>query len=133
MVLKQIYIIEDNIFIANILSEIFKNNGFLVTQFHSGENLLEFLSDANEVKVDLFLIDYIMLGISGLELAETLKLDNRFKDVPTVLYTQDKELPHVKNDRFNIFDAILFKNLEGIEIVKAINKIFNKKNNTKII
>ncbi len=131
--LKQIYIIEDNIFIANILSEIFKNNGFLVTQFHSGENLLEFLSDANEVKVDLFLIDYIMLGISGLELAETLKLDNRFKDVPTVLYTQDKELPHVKNDRFNIFDAILFKNLEGIEIVKAINKIFNKKKNIKII
>ncbi len=131
VVSKHIFIIEDNIFIANMVCEIFKNNGFLTTQFHSGEDLLKFLSETNDIKIDLFWIDYIMLGINGLELAETLQLDNRFKDIPAVLYTQDKELPYVGNDRFNVFDAILFKNTESTEIIKVINKLIDKNNKVK--
>ena len=123
---KQIYVIEDNIFIANMLCEILKNSGFLTKIFNSREDLLKFLSETKNIKVDLFWIDYLMLGINGLELAETVKLDDRFKNIPIILYTQDTELPYIKNDRFKIFDAILFKNMESKEITKSVTKIINK-------
>lgn len=61
---KTIAIVDDDIYIGNMVEEVLKNNGYQVLRAYSGTEILLLLSNN---KPDLILLDLMMPGLSGEE------------------------------------------------------------------
>lgn len=79
-----ILVVEDEDAIREMLTLVLEQAQFLVTPVASAEEALPLLS---EQRIDLALLDWMLPGISGVELARRLKKDNSFKDLPIILLT----------------------------------------------
>jgi len=79
-----ILVVEDEDAIREMLTLVLEQAQFLVTPVACAEEALPLLS---EQRIDLALLDWMLPGISGVELARRLKKDNSFKDLPIILLT----------------------------------------------
>src|SRR3972149_1695242 len=80
---KIILLADDEIMLRDLLAELLESSGFNVIGVTSGAEVLKVLTE--EMKVDLVIIDYNMLGMSGLECAEHIRKLN-YK-MPIILST----------------------------------------------
>jgi len=81
--------IDDDPEVLRVREQLLEMNGFLVFTASSGAEGLQLLSDGQTV--DLVLLDYVMPGMSGKQLAEELK--RLYPQVPIVLVSGFQELP----------------------------------------
>jgi CheY-like chemotaxis protein len=81
--------IDDDPEVLRAREQLLEMNGFLVFTASSGAEGLQLLSDGQTV--DLVLLDYVMPGMSGKQLAEELK--RLYPQVPIVLVSGFQELP----------------------------------------
>ena len=82
---KTILVVEDDFASRQYLLLLLKKLEYKSHAAETGEQALEIMKDNN---ADLMLLDIALgPGISGLELGETLKKEDRFKDVPMVAVT----------------------------------------------
>lgn len=79
-----ILVVEDEDAIREMLEMVLDQAGFHVDTAASAEQGLQLLS---ECRVDLILLDWMLPGISGVELARRLKKEPGFKDLPIILLT----------------------------------------------
>ena len=70
---ERILVVEDETAMADMLAGFFAEQGFACTTRPSGEDAIEFLSDAD---VDLVLLDLHLPAMSGIELLERLRTDH---------------------------------------------------------
>lgn len=79
-----ILVVEDEDAIREMLVMVLEQANFRVIEAASAELALSVLA---ENRVDLLLLDWMLPGISGVELARRLKRDSSYKDLPIILLT----------------------------------------------
>lgn len=80
--LYKILVVDDERGYRNTIKYILEANGYMVTTCKSGEEALQYLDREN---FHLVLTDYIMPGINGLELLETIK--EEYPDIEVIVFT----------------------------------------------
>jgi len=118
---KKILVVDDEKGIVDILRRFLAQEGFDVLTATDGGKALQI---AKEFVPDLIILDIMMPGVGGGEVAEGIKEDAKLKDIPIVFLTglvSDNESSNYnENSKGRI---ILSKSLEISEQVKAIKRI----------
>ncbi|MBO5293250.1 MAG: response regulator [Lachnospiraceae bacterium] len=90
MRIKHILAVDDNRTNLNIVKDALKDK-YRVTCVQSGPEALHFL-EQNRKKVDLILLDLIMPHMTGLDVLEQLKKDEKLRTVPVVFLTSNRSV-----------------------------------------
>ncbi len=93
-----ILVVDDEEHIRDMLLMVLENAGMNVTAVATAEEAQQSLAQAT---VDLLVLDWMLPGISGIEMARRLKNDSRFTSLPIILLTARIE----KNDRIRAFEV----------------------------
>lgn len=91
---KNILIVEDEIDMSNLLKMRLENCGYGVMVGRDGQ---EGLSLAQQHKPDLIILDLMLPKIDGYKVCRMLKFDEKYKNIPVIIYTartqeQDRQL-----------------------------------------
>jgi CheY-like chemotaxis protein len=78
----RILVVDDELSNAEVLGMILDEEGFQVTTAGDGRQALERLQEAAP---DLLITDYMMPGMSGVELARAVRQQPRFSNLPVLL------------------------------------------------
>ncbi len=82
--MKRIAIVEDETDLRELLRLHVERDGYEALEFSSGDEFLRFL-DAGVV--DLVLLDIMLPGTDGLKICQTVRQDERLKDIPIIMVT----------------------------------------------
>ena len=95
---KTVLLVEDDVFLSNLLSVRLQKLGALVLRAYDGEEALGVVKTSGH-KIDLILLDIIIPKKSGFEVLEELKADPVFKEIPVMIVSnlgQDADVEHAK-------------------------------------
>ena len=96
--IKTILLVEDNVHISEVLVQaITQETSFSVMHVSNG---LEALSAIDGMKPDLFVFDYQLPYMNGIELFDRLHASNEFADIPTIIMSA--HLPYQEIARRNV-------------------------------
>ncbi len=115
---QRIFVVDDTVFMATVITKVLQSANYLVTAFYSGEELLEALK---KEKPDIILLDVVMTGISGYEVLDILRQDSRYNLIPILMLTgQSEEEDKLKGLEMGADDYIVkpFNNRELLARVK---------------
>ncbi len=77
--------IEDDTFLGELIAERLRGEGYEVTYVVNGEDALK---EANEPPPpDMILSDIMLPGVDGFEILESVKKDERLRNVPVILFS----------------------------------------------
>jgi len=116
--MKKIVIVEDDDIIAQLLAVYFSEAGFSVDTFASGQELFE----EDLAPADLFIIDYSLPGLTGLEIAERIRKQNQL--IPLIMISasfQDKQATLNSG-----IDAFFEKPFQLSELTKTVIELLNR-------
>jgi DNA-binding response OmpR family regulator len=83
-----ILIVEDERDIAEILKVQLETSGHHVTLIHDGAEALEFIQEqGDEQKIDLYILDRMLPGTTGLEICKFLRMFKKTKSKPILMLT----------------------------------------------
>ena len=85
---QTIFVVEDEMHIQQLIKYNLEANGFKVTVFDNGEDLLSY---SLENIPDLFILDIMLPGIDGLEVCRQLKQNSLTKSIPIIMLTAKSE------------------------------------------
>ena len=85
---ENIFVVEDEKNIQKLIKYNLESNGFRVSTFDNGEDLLE---KCKEMTPDLFLLDIMLPGIDGLEVCRKLKENSKTNLIPIIMLTAKGE------------------------------------------
>ncbi len=124
-------IVDDLGVMRTLLEEQFSLAGMKCTSAKSGEEALAFLTEAaiEDAPYDLVLIDYIMGGMNGEELAEKIKTDNNLKDTCLVMLTSTGNPLDERKFYERGFSAHLTKPFRNDELLNNLAVIWSDYNN----
>lgn len=83
-----IYAVEDEFHIQQLIKYNLESNGFKVTLFENGEDLLK---ECQNILPNLFILDIMLPGIDGLEVCRQLRQNMRTKNIPIIMLTAKSE------------------------------------------
>lgn len=81
---KKIVLVDDEVDILDFLGYNLEKEGFKVTTFNTGE---EILKSVNDISPDLIILDIMMPGLDGVEVCKRLREIKKFEDVPIAFLT----------------------------------------------
>jgi DNA-binding response OmpR family regulator len=88
--LKKILVVDDDPTIIKLLEGLLKQNGYDVSTATDG---LDAMAQVKKATPDLIILDIMMPEINGYEVCSHLKFDDRYKDIPIIIFTaRDQEL-----------------------------------------
>ena len=121
-VVKKVLVVDDEPNIADLAKIRLTNAGFDVVTAYSGEEALEKVADEPP---DVIVLDVMMPGIDGWEVASRLKGDPETKHIPilmlTALGTGEESLPGSAN-----IDEYYTKPFETAKLVKLVRRLADK-------
>jgi two-component system alkaline phosphatase synthesis response regulator PhoP len=85
---QSIFVVEDELHIQQLIKYNLEANGFKVTVFENGEDLLKYIV---ENIPDLFILDIMLPGIDGLEVCRQIKQNLNTKSIPIIMLTAKSE------------------------------------------
>ena len=84
----EILLVEDDEATSELLTECIESeSAFRVRSLSSGEEVLQYLQEIKEAVPLLFIIDYLLPGMNGLQLSDHLQSLETFEQVPMVMIT----------------------------------------------
>jgi DNA-binding response OmpR family regulator len=114
---KRILVIEDEHEISLIIKMRLEANGYEVVEAFDG---LQGLKSVKTHKPDLILLDLVLPKMSGTQILEELKGDEKHKDIPIIVITGlSPEIYHAKTTRFKA-DAFFLKPFDSVELLATI-------------
>jgi len=118
--MKKVLIVDDEIINRKLTTSYLLNLGYdekFILEAEDGEEALDILRHQD---VDYVLLDIYMPKMSGLELVDIMKADEKLKDIPVVIVTTDDKLKQVALDR-NI-NKFIVRPIDFNDFVKAISE-----------
>lgn len=118
--MKHIFVVDDERNIRDLIKKYLQKEGYKVTLFEDGVNLLE---EINRLKPDLIVLDIMMPGIDGLELCKAIRKNN---DIPIIFVSaKDEEVDRIIGLELG-GDDYLSKPFSPRELVVRIKNIFRR-------
>lgn len=109
----RVLFVDDEIAIAEAVSELLNAEGYEVLTASSGQGALEVL---RSTPVDVIILDYMMPLMDGRETAGAIRADARLGAVPIILVTAVREPPRAPG----LWDVVLPKPFDSARLVKVI-------------
>ena len=116
--IKQILLVEDDQFLSSLLKKRLESEGLGVTLANDGQSALAAL----EVSMpDLLLLDIILPGISGFEVLEKLRGDEKTKTLPVIIISNlGQAEDRAKGKQFGVVDYFVKARMPLEELVKIV-------------
>jgi DNA-binding response OmpR family regulator len=121
--MSKILIIEDDKFLATLISNRLKEEGFETSIAEDGE---KGLAQAKQQKPSLIILDLLLPGMDGFEVLEKLKKEKETQSIPVIILSnlgQKEEI--LKGLKLGAVDYLVKANLTPSEIINKI-KLFLK-------
>lgn len=123
--MRRIMIVDNEPDIVYLVKKMLEKKGYEVTQASNGR---ECLQKINKEKPDLVLMDVIMPGIDGWEVARKLKRNNKTKNIPVAMFTIMNDEEHVKKSfEYARADEHIGKPFSRDEMLATIERVLQKK------
>jgi len=126
---QKVLLIEDEAAIREMLRFALQQADYDVMQSETAQEAMDVL--ANET-VDLILLDWMLPGISGVELCKRLKKDNNYKKIPIIMLTARAE----EDDKIQGLNAgaddYLTKPFSPRELMARINAVLRRVSSNKV-
>ena len=120
---KKILVVDNEEDLVETLKKRLQTNGYEVLTATNGN---EALNQVRQNRPDLIVLDVMMPGMDGVQLAQTLRLEASTKTIPIIFLTalQSKEEEQTVGDRVS-GQIILAKPFEAKKLLQQIETIFN--------
>ncbi|MFA9262789.1 MAG: response regulator [Undibacterium sp.] len=121
---KKILLIEDEPVFVEMFSKALLDAGYAVTTEHNGQNGLNRVQNEH---FDLVITDHLLPSVSGKEIIEILRNDERFVSLPIFLLTASLEEEEVKalQDSGAVNRSFLKTQVTPTELAMVVNDFFN--------
>lgn len=124
--MKQIFVVDDEVNIRELIKKYLEKEGYKVTLFSNGEHVL---SELGRLDPDLIVLDIMMPGIDGLELCKEIR---KKSDLPIIFVSaRDEEFDKILGLELGADDYISkpFSPRELVVRIKTILRRVRKENN----
>jgi two-component system, chemotaxis family, chemotaxis protein CheY len=118
---KVIMIVDDSPTIIKFVSFTLRSKGFKVIAACDGMDALEKLSNS-EAEIDLLITDLNMPNIDGYELIQTLKLNEKFQDLPMIILSSEENEEDIKKGVQAGAASYLVKPFDPDVLISEVNK-----------
>ncbi len=117
---RKILIIEDDVFLSELMSKKLINEGYKIIKAVDGE---EGLIKANKENPDLILLDLILPGIDGFKVLAQLKEDTKTSSIPVIILSNLGQREDVeKGFELGAEDYLIKAHFTPDEIVERIRE-----------
>ena len=117
--MNTILIVDDEYLIADILSFALEDEGFQTVVAGSGHKALDIL---DRERPDLIITDFMMPGMTGLELAESIKARAMHALTPIMLMSGAQA--YMGAERPDLFDEVIEKPFDIDQVIDKIHALF---------
>ncbi|MSO13789.1 response regulator [Candidatus Aquarickettsia rohweri] len=118
---KRVLLVDDNPYILKILSMMLELENLEIETANDGTEALNLIVNESKGKFDIIITDFQMPIMDGQELAETLKKYDEYKNLPVILVTQANHISYENDEKYRIFDKILYKPVTKESIIEIKN------------
>ncbi len=120
---RTILLVDDDIFLVDIMAFTFKQSGFEIIKAHNGKEALEVIAKES---IDLILTDIMMPVMDGFELAKNIKENPNIKHLPIIFLTAKSNIED-KNKGFSLgINDYVVKPFNLKDLVSRINKVLDE-------
>ncbi|MBU1102923.1 response regulator [Patescibacteria group bacterium] len=120
---KKILLVEDDRFLSEMYVNKLTGSGFAVETAGDGQ---EALNRVKEYRPDLVLLDIVLPKMDGFEVLQSLKKDDRDRNIPVILLTNLGQKEEVeKGLKLGARDYIIKAHFTPTEVVAKIKKLFS--------
>ena len=121
---SNILIVDDDVPTLNLLKEAVLQQGFnAIAESHSSK-VMDMIED---IYLDLAIVDLEMPELSGYELIKTIKSNNKFANLPIIIYTGKENYQDDLKKIDGLFEELLEKKSTNIEdLADTINAMINR-------
>ena len=119
----QIMIVEDDPDICEILHYNLKQEGFDVLIFHDGKQALESIT---KNLPDLLLLDLMLPGMNGLEIARIIRKDEQIQNIPIIMITARSEEMDILQGLEMGADDYITKPFRPREVIARVNALLRR-------
>lgn len=121
---KKILLVEDESFLADLLSDYIKEQGVSLELALTGE---DGLLKANSARPDIILLDIILPGIDGFEVLKQLKANTELSKIPVIILSNLGGKEEIERGlKLGAVDYLVKSSLVMEEITKKIKEILQK-------
>ncbi len=118
---RHIVVVDDDVLIRTLLSDILSSANYKVTAYSSGQALLQNIRQL-EPPADVIVLDRIMPKMSGLEALNKLCTIPEARNIPVIMLTSEANQNHVeKAHAYGVFDFI-FKPIDTAQLLNALQE-----------
>src|SRR3989338_451331 len=118
---KKILIIEDDKFLAKMLSRMLESHQYDTILASTGK---EGLIKASGEEIDLILLDIILPDIDGFDLLETIKKEEKTKNIPVMIISNLGQPEDMAQGRaLGAMDYLIKSDFSLDEVIKKVRKI----------
>lgn len=120
---RTILLVDDDIFLVDIMAFTFKQSGFEIIKAHNGKEALEVI---DKESIDLVLTDIMMPVMDGFELAKNIKENPKIRHLPIIFLTAKSNIED-KNKGFSLgINDYVVKPFNLKDLVSRINKVLDE-------
>ncbi len=126
---RRILIIEDDVFLGDVLLQKLKLEGFDATLIRDGG---EGLKVAREQKPDLILLDIVLPTMNGYEILEAKQMDTRINNVPVIVISNSGQPVEISRAlALGVKDYMVKSQLDPADVVAKVKKYFEQSSDNK--
>lgn len=120
---KKILITEDSPTVLNIMKEILESEGYNVVMAVDGQEALE---KARKETPDLIVLDLMLPKIDGYRVCRMLKFDEKYKNIPIIMFTSRAQDSDKKLGQEVGADAYITKPMEPDAFLAQVKKLLGQ-------
>lgn len=123
---KRALLVDDNPSILEILSMMLRSENLEIETANDGAAALDLITNELKGNFDIIITDYQMPVVDGQKFVETLKKHDEYKNIPIILVTQEIHRKYENDEKFKVFDKILYKPITKDSLIESKNLLLEK-------